>query len=117
MGRRRGRGGEIGVATGGHLSAFGGEGGHPGRYRPRRSHGHQAPPTRDPLRGGRDPRRLDQDRSPLHRGRRTRRRPPRASRSEEHTSELQALMRTSSAVYCLTKKKHTENNKSKTNKY
>src|SRR3546814_10177014 len=26
-------------------------------------------------------------------------------RSEEHTSELQSLMRTSSAVFCLTKKK------------
>src|SRR3546814_7806647 len=29
----------------------------------------------------------------------------RASRSEEHTSELQSLMRISSAVFCLTKKK------------
>src|SRR3546814_6546901 len=28
-----------------------------------------------------------------------------ASRSEEHTSELQSLMRISSAVFCLTKKK------------
>src|SRR3546814_4001532 len=28
------------------------------------------------------------------------------SRSEEHTSELQSLMRTSYAVFCLTKKKH-----------
>src|SRR3546814_991187 len=28
-----------------------------------------------------------------------------ASRSEEHTSELQSLMRTSYAVFCLTKKK------------
>src|SRR3546814_6408979 len=27
-------------------------------------------------------------------------------RSEEHTSELQSLMRTSYAVFCLTKKKH-----------
>src|SRR3546814_6184754 len=27
-------------------------------------------------------------------------------RSEEHTSELQSLMRTSSAVFCLKKKKH-----------
>src|SRR3546814_4689841 len=30
------------------------------------------------------------------------------SRSEEHTSELQSLMRISYAVFCLTKKKHTQ---------
>src|SRR3546814_10087822 len=30
-----------------------------------------------------------------------------ARRSEEHTSELQSLMRISSAVFCLKKKKHT----------
>src|SRR3546814_3369592 len=30
----------------------------------------------------------------------------RAPRSEEHTSELQSLMRISYAVFCLTKKKH-----------
>src|SRR3546814_4895723 len=29
------------------------------------------------------------------------------ARSEEHTSELQSLMRTSYAVFCLTKNKHT----------
>src|SRR3546814_4679797 len=29
-------------------------------------------------------------------------------RSEEHTSELQSLMRTSYAVFCLTQKKHDE---------
>src|SRR3546814_12673765 len=41
---------------------------------------------------------------------RSRRRP---GRSEEHTSELQSLMRISYAVFCLKKKikKHTENNK------
>src|SRR3546814_6581117 len=33
---------------------------------------------------------------------------PQASRSEEHTSELQSLMRTSYAVFCL-KKKNTHN--------
>src|SRR3546814_10856559 len=36
-----------------------------------------------------------------------------AARSEEHTSELQSLMRTSYAVFCLKKKKHhikTSNN-------
>src|SRR3546814_3975595 len=31
------------------------------------------------------------------------------SRSEEHTSELQSLMRTSYAVFCLTKKKQIHN--------
>src|SRR3546814_2460028 len=33
--------------------------------------------------------------------------PPRAGRSEEHTSELQSLMRISYAVFCLKKKKNT----------
>src|SRR3546814_3948361 len=33
-----------------------------------------------------------------------------ATRSEEHTSELQSLMRISYAVFCLTKKKHTTTN-------
>src|SRR3546814_8105952 len=42
------------------------------------------------------------DRRP-RRGRRGRR--PRRGRSEEHTSELQSLMRTSYAVFCLKKKK------------
>src|SRR3546814_7537199 len=32
------------------------------------------------------------------------------SRSEEHTSELQSLMRISYAVFCLKKKKHTHKN-------
>src|SRR3546814_9664688 len=32
-------------------------------------------------------------------------------RSEEHTSELQSLMRISYAVFCLTKKKHNTQNK------
>src|SRR3546814_8865538 len=32
------------------------------------------------------------------------------ARSEEHTSELQSLMRISYAVFCLTKKKHTISN-------
>src|SRR3546814_6843860 len=34
-------------------------------------------------------------------------RPPVAARSEEHTSELQSLMRISYAVFCLKKKKTT----------
>src|SRR3546814_9006060 len=32
-------------------------------------------------------------------------------RSEEHTSELQSLMRISYAVFCLKKKKHKQNNR------
>src|SRR3546814_3431710 len=32
--------------------------------------------------------------------------PPQESRSEEHTTELQSLMRISYAVFCLNKKKH-----------
>src|SRR3546814_8347297 len=32
-----------------------------------------------------------------------------AGRSEEHTSELQSLMRISYAVFCLKKKKHSNN--------
>src|SRR3546814_10645881 len=37
----------------------------------------------------------------------------RQTRSEEHTSELQSLMRISYAVFCLKKKKHTPTNKPK----
>src|SRR3546814_9004056 len=44
----------------------------------------------------------------LPRGRRDRAPPQR--RSEEHTSELQSLMRISYAVFCLKKKKTTTNN-------
>src|SRR3546814_7505795 len=39
-----------------------------------------------------------------------RRRPHPADRSEEHTSELQSLMRTSYAVFCLTKKQQRNTN-------
>src|SRR3546814_8689256 len=37
-------------------------------------------------------------------------------RSEEHTSELQSLMRISYAVFCLKKKKHTKQTKPMTTK-
>src|SRR3546814_9301403 len=37
------------------------------------------------------------------------------SRSEEHTSELQSLMRTSYAVFCLQKKKNNTQQKTKKN--
>src|SRR3546814_5732547 len=43
------------------------------------------------------------------------RRDPRWQRSEEHTSELQSLMRISYAVFCLKKKKH--NSKQTTKKH
>src|SRR3546814_1511322 len=39
---------------------------------------------------------------------------PRNRRSEEHTSELQSLMRISYAVFCLTKKKNNNNNNDRT---
>src|SRR3546814_7881571 len=38
------------------------------------------------------------------------------SRSEEHTSELQSLMRTSYAVFCLKKKKQTQRQQTNSNK-
>src|SRR3546814_9017937 len=38
------------------------------------------------------------------------------ARSEEHTSELQSLMRISYAVFCLKKKKHQNNKKNCNNK-
>src|SRR3546814_2000604 len=38
-------------------------------------------------------------------------------RSEEHTSELQSLMRISYAVFCLTKKKKPKENKSQLNHF
>src|SRR3546814_10796201 len=42
---------------------------------------------------------------------------PAGSRSEEHTSELQSLMRISYAVFCLKKKKRTnKNNRTNENK-
>src|SRR3546814_7420278 len=40
---------------------------------------------------------------------------PRGPRSEEHTSELQSLMRISYAVFCLKKKKKYKHKKSKEN--
>src|SRR3546814_3107935 len=45
------------------------------------------------------------------------RRPPAATstRSEEHTSELQSLMRISYAVFCLKKKKYQQNRPNHTN--
>src|SRR3546814_6445763 len=39
---------------------------------------------------------------------------PASPRSEEHTSELQSLMRISYAVFCLKKKNRTTKNKNKT---
>src|SRR3546814_7396825 len=66
---------------------------------------------RDPQSGGRyrlwRPDRTD--RQPALRGGRGSARRARERRSEEHTSELKTLMRTSYAVFCL--KKNTNNNK------
>src|SRR3546814_1036729 len=42
--------------------------------------------------------------------------PPATTRSEEHTSELQSLMRISYAVFCLKKKKKTQNKNTKETK-
>src|SRR3546814_9893512 len=42
-------------------------------------------------------------------------RPARSGRSEEHTSELQSLMRISYAVFCLKKKKNTQSYTNNTN--
>src|SRR3546814_4013358 len=45
------------------------------------------------------------------------RRRPAARRSEEHTSELQSLMRISYAVFCLKKKKNNHINKTTTHSH
>src|SRR3546814_5425822 len=55
------------------------------------------------LPGATDPRVAPRSRTPWLGSGRARRRPPR-HRSEEHTSELQSLMRISYAVFCLKKK-------------
>src|SRR3546814_1613418 len=57
-------------------------------------------------RGGERCKRNDGGRQGMTRAQRT----ARAHRSEEHTSELQSLMRTSYAVFCLKKKKKTQLN-------
>src|SRR3546814_8861767 len=60
----------------------------------------RAPPAQLALRA---PSRMGHARPAHHAG--VRRRGARRGRSEEHTSELQSLMRISYAVFCLTKKK------------
>src|SRR3546814_1518109 len=70
-----------------------------GRRTPRPAHADR--PVRHRRRAGH---RLD---AVAHHPRRARARPPAARRSEEHTSELQSLMRISYAVFCLKKKTHT----------
>src|SRR3546814_8703832 len=64
---------------------------HKGRVRQKR-------PIREPGRAPR-PNRLRKKRAPA---------PNRSARSEEHTSELQSLMRTTYAVFCLKKNKNTK---------
>src|SRR3546814_13830413 len=57
----------------------------------------------------------------IRRGPRRHQQPHHHQRSEEHTSELQSLMRISYAVFCLKKKKttkmHTKNNKINTHQH
>src|SRR3546814_3355325 len=67
------------------------------------------PPTRHRLLARRRPWQMVRARRRLRRAlpRRVRRRP--LGRSEEHTSELQSLMRISYAVFCLKKKKKQNN--------
>src|SRR3546814_3089615 len=69
----------------------------PRRARPRPDEGSRKGQRHGAFPGGRD-RRPGRDHRDRGRGRRTR-------RSEEHTSELQSLMRISYAVFCLKKKK------------
>src|SRR3546814_4172889 len=56
----------------------------------------------------------EQIKAALHRGEHAERE---AVRSEEHTSELQSLMRISYAVFCLKKKKILQYHSKRTNKY
>src|SRR3546814_5793805 len=57
-------------------------------------------------------------RRPTHSRQPLRRRPSSAARrSEEHTSELQSLMRISYAVFCLKKKTHSTKNKTEKLRY
>src|SRR3546814_3645274 len=76
----------------------------------------QCPPVAGcavPRRGRKQDRRADQRRFPRDRGD-ARRRGERRRRSEEHTSELQSLMRISYAVFCLKKKQKTNTNSNHT---
>src|SRR3546814_8328887 len=50
-------------------------------------------------------------------GSRSRSPAPASDRSEEHTSELQSLMRISYAVFCLKKKKIKHTNRQRTNRH
>src|SRR3546814_8901758 len=70
-----------------------------GRGLPARHAGGPAATRDQPGEGAGDP----------HRGRGDRQRAPEDHRSEEHTSELQSLMRNSYAVFCLKKKKTRHN--------
>src|SRR3546814_7280115 len=56
----------------------------------------------------------DSDLPDVRPGTSSRRHREHARRSEEHTSELQSLMRISYAVFCLKKKKQINNNKENT---
>src|SRR3546814_8302394 len=71
---------------------------------------HAAPPRLPPAPA---PMRRDRGHHRPHTTVHRRRRVPRSGRSEEHTSELQSLMRISYAVFCLKKKTTTYQNTSK----
>src|SRR3546814_1833375 len=78
------------------------------RRRVHRSHPHRAPLVRRPAPGGRGQgRRAGAAREPDPGQHHL----PEPVRSEEHTSELQSLMRISYAVFCLKKKKHKKSTK------
>src|SRR3546814_6500584 len=68
-------------------------------------HGDAAPFCRSHQSGGRGSKAVA-----AHNGAKRLHHGPDIPRSEEHTSELQSLMRISYAVFCLKKKKKTENN-------
>src|SRR3546814_8359412 len=78
----------------------------PARQRlPRQEGDPRLPARRQGLARLRDPARMDQHLLPGG-----------GARSEEHTSELQSLMRISYAVFCLKKKKTTRSKSKQTNK-
>src|SRR3546814_9163708 len=79
----------------------------------RELHPHPRPDRRRGGAGSAADRRRTGPRRPPHQGlpRPSRPRPAGGHRSEEHTSELQSLMRISYAVFCLTKKKQDKQHK------
>src|SRR3546814_7664328 len=79
------------------------------RARPIKARAMSRPPTCTASKSGRTP--VAASQAPVQVQPRKKLLLPLASRSEEHTSELQSLMRISYAVFCLKKKKITTNKK------